>query len=159
MQGLPEIPGPTNLITRTKDCFHSAVRAPCGQPKPFHASNKFFRPGKLSTICSASCSPGCPTLSVCFAERVGVSEQPLMLLPAVHCLTRVLVPVCDVDPAGERGMAPAATRCQKRVIEPQVGKLNRGPGAVGRQAGRFHARCRFLSHFAHHGPRSPVEIN
>jgi len=48
MQGLPEIPGPTNLITKTKIFFHSEVRAPCGQPKPFHESNKFFRRGKPS---------------------------------------------------------------------------------------------------------------
>jgi hypothetical protein len=42
----------TNLITKTNDFFHSAVRAPCGQLKPFHQSNKFLRGGKLSMVCS-----------------------------------------------------------------------------------------------------------
>jgi hypothetical protein len=58
VKGLPEIPGQNDLMTKTKDFFHSAVRAPCGQPEPFHQSNKFLRGGKLSMVCSGSWNGG-----------------------------------------------------------------------------------------------------
>jgi hypothetical protein len=71
MQGIPEIPDPTKQTTKTKDFFYFAVRAPCGQPKPFHQSNKFFRHGKPPMNCSTPSSTDCRTLSACFAKRVG----------------------------------------------------------------------------------------
>jgi hypothetical protein len=82
--GLPEIPDPSKQITKTKDFFHSAVRAPRGQPKPFHQSNNFFAVANKSA-----------------------------LFPPIHRFTCVLVPVHDVNPSGERGTSPSPTRSQK----------------------------------------------